>query len=124
MSFNPEYDDPEGEDFIISPEFWGPHGQYGDKKDLWEEEKLAYEIFDHHSSLVKDAIEKKNPVPGGLQDYLKLSGQVEGVTAEEAFNIFIHRWIDSRWWPHLMDDDDNEAEYVRRFIRREQSSCG
>lgn len=119
MSFDPGYDDSEGEDFAISPEFWGPHGQYGDKRDVWEEEKLAFEVFDRHSSLVKSSLDGKTGVPGELEDYLKLSGQVEGVTAEEAFNIFIQRWIDPSWWPHLMDNDDNEAEFVRRFIRGE-----
>lgn len=78
------------------------------------------EVFDHHSKLVNDSLNgiPQRGVPGEFTDYLKLSGQLE-VTAVEAFDIFIRRWIDPRWWPHLMDNDDNEAEFVRRFIRGE-----
>lgn len=74
---------------------------------------------DWHGKLLEKAILDKVPYTGELEDYAKLSGQRPGVTAEEAFDIFVKRWIDPQWWPHLMDNDDNEAEFVRRFIRGE-----
>lgn len=73
------------------------------------------EVFDHHSKLLDEAIKARSPVFGELEDYLKLSGQSE-CTPVEAFDIFIKRWVDPRWWPHLMDSDDNDAEFVRRHI--------
>lgn len=81
------------------------------------DEQHLFEAFDYHGQLVDKALRDRSPVPGEFEDYMKLRGEAE--SAEEAFNIFIKRWIDPRWWGHLLDDDDNEAEYVRRWIRGE-----
>lgn len=34
----------------------------------------------------------------------------------EAFNLFVKRHVDPSLHAHFADDDDNEAEYVRRAI--------
>lgn len=78
---------------------------------------------DWHNWLLKIALAKpaseRTGVTGDLDDFIKLSGRGEDIGAEEAFNIFIRRWVHPQWWPHLLDDDDNDAEYVRRWIRGE-----
>ncbi len=79
-------------------------------------------VLDHHSRLLAESLQGGGQfaaIPGENEEYLALAGYGENIGAEEAFNIFIRRWIDPRWWPHLMDSDDNEAEYVRRWIRRQ-----
>lgn len=74
---------------------------------------------DWHNWLLRIATMEKKPVPGELADYVALSGHGEDIGPEEAFNIFIRRWVHPQWWPHLLDNDDNDAEYVRRWIRGE-----
>jgi hypothetical protein len=73
---------------------------------------------DHHTELVNKALAEKSPVPGELEDYLTLRHTQDPI---EAFNLFIKRWVHPSWWPHLMDNDDNEAEYVRRVISGEKA---
>jgi len=83
-------------------------------------------VRDYHSRLLAESLQDGGQVAGisgDHEEYLALAGHGENIGAEEAFNIFIRRWIDPRWWPHLMDSDDNEAEYVRRWIRRENPAC-
>jgi len=62
-----------------------------------------------------EAITEGRPVPGEMDDYLELQAGNDPIAC---FNVFIRRWVDPAWWPHLMDSDDNEAEYVRRAIER------
>lgn len=55
--------------------------------------------------------------PGPLEDYLKLSGQVD-CDPIEAFAIFIKRNVDTDLQGHLLDTDDNDGEFMRRIIDR------
>jgi hypothetical protein len=55
--------------------------------------------------------------PGPLEDYVKLSGQSEEpVDPLEAVDIFIRRNVPRNHQPHLLDNDDNDGEYLRRII--------
>lgn len=73
---------------------------------------------DQHTELVNQALAQKSPVPGELEQYIALRETDDPI---EAFDIFIQRWVHPSWWPHLMDNDDNEAEFVRRVIRGENN---
>lgn len=70
---------------------------------------------DWHTVLVNKAIGEGSSVPGEVDDYLALQSATD---PEAAFNLFVHRWVHPTWHPHLADSDDNEAEYVRRAIRK------
>ena len=35
----------------------------------------------------------------------------------DAFNLFIQNWVPETWHAHLLDNDDNDAEYVRDTVR-------
>lgn len=74
------------------------------------------EVPDWHTHLLNEALANGKPVPGELDDYVKLSGQNGDVGPVEVFGLFVKRWVHPTWHPHLADDDDNEAEYVRRAI--------
>jgi hypothetical protein len=84
---------------------------------------------DWHTELVNESLRKENKslnaipgVPGNGHEYLRLRELSEEAARErdaiEAFNLFLKRWVHPDWWGHIMDDDDNDAEYVRRAIRR------
>lgn len=49
-----------------------------------------------------------------VEEYLKLRYADDPV---EAFNLFIKTWVHPRWHAHLLDDDENDAEFVRNHIR-------
>lgn len=38
---------------------------------------------------------------------------------EEAFDDFIRKWVDPSMQGHLLDNDNNDGERVRRLIRAE-----
>lgn len=51
-----------------------------------------------------------------MDEYVKLRYATDAI---EAFNIFVKRNCDPTLYAHFMDDDDNEAEYVREAIRQQ-----
>lgn len=55
----------------------------------------------------------------GTGEYLALRYAENPV---EAFNLFIKHWVPPKWHAHLVDTDDNDAEFVRRHIRAASSS--
>lgn len=68
---------------------------------------------DWHTVLVNKALEGGKS-PDELRDYLALRNAEDPVAA---FNLFVKRWVHPDWHPHLMNSDDNEAEFVRSAIR-------
>lgn len=38
----------------------------------------------------------------------------------EAFNLFVRRWVPEQWHGHLLDDDENDGEHMRRLLRGDQ----
>lgn len=50
----------------------------------------------------------------GTEEYLALRYADDPI---EAFNLFIKAWVPPRWHGHLLDDDENDAEFVRDHIR-------
>lgn len=53
--------------------------------------------------------------PGSLEDYAKLRGQSE-CDAIEAIEIFIRRNVDTKYHGHLLDNDDNDGQYLRNHV--------
>lgn len=83
---------------------------------------------DWHTELVNESLRCENTssnaspgVPGNYHEYVRLRELSETASSErdaiEAFNLFLKRWVHPDWWGHIMDDDDNEAAYVRWAIR-------
>lgn len=59
--------------------------------------------------------------PGTLEDYAKLSGQ-RNADAVEIFNIFICRNVDTKMHGHLLDNDENDGQFVRDAIYQLQDT--
>lgn len=58
---------------------------------------------------------KYEDLPPEAQSYVRLHAAEDPI---EAFNVFIERWVPLAMRAHLMDNDDNDAEWVRGMIRR------
>lgn len=55
------------------------------------------------------------PYERGVEEYLALRYADDPV---EAFNLFIKAWVQPEWHGHLLDDDENDGEFVRGHIRK------
>jgi hypothetical protein len=53
----------------------------------------------------------------GAAEYIALRYATDPI---KAFNLFVKRNVDPSRHAHFSDDDDNEAEFVRRVIRQAQ----
>lgn len=51
----------------------------------------------------------------GVEEYLALRYADDPI---EAFNLFIKAWVPEKYHAHLLDDDENDGEFVRGHIRR------
>lgn len=57
--------------------------------------------------------------PGTLADFVLLSGQSDDeVDPREVIDAFIRRNCPRNVQPHLLDDDDNDGEYLRREVAK------
>lgn len=54
------------------------------------------------------------PLERGVGEYLALRYADDPV---EAFNLFIKAWVSESRHGHLLDDDENDGEFVRGHIR-------
>ena len=51
----------------------------------------------------------------GVEEYLALRYADDPV---EAFDLFVKHWVSPKWHAHLLNDDENDGEFVRGHIRR------
>lgn len=77
-------------------------------------EAAAAELREQGAAYPNAGATVQAPLERGVEEMLALRYADDPI---EAFNLFIKAWVSPEWHAHLLDDDENDGEFVRDHIR-------